>query len=203
VSSVPPAPILRGALCTSRSASRLPRSTPVALARRLLSRTAFASYLSPPIAFASCLRWATLALVLPAGLAGCVHTYDLIIDNRTVTSLTLRVYSLNDDGEFSQYPDRIFSLPPNREFRLVRAIVSTGRGDRRLFEFRQPDEQLVDSFVLTYAELEASGGRITVPRSLAGIPRDAPPDPDYVDSTPHERVDFIPLFPKDSAPAGN
>ncbi len=130
----------------------------------------------------------------------CVRAYDLVIDNRTVTSLTLRVYSLTEDGEFSQYPDRIFSLPPNREFRLERAIVATGHGDRRLFEFRQPDEQLVDSFVLTYAELEKSGGRMTVPRSLAGIRRDAPPDPAYVDSGPQERIDYIPLFPEDSAP---
>jgi hypothetical protein len=130
--------------------------------------------------------------------SACVRAYDLIIDNRTVTSLTLRVYSQTPSGEFSQYPDRIFNLPPNREFRLERAIVETGRGDRRLFEFRRPDEQLVDSFVMTYAELDKSGGRMTVPRSLAGISRDAPPDPAYVDSGPQERIDYIPLFPEDS-----
>lgn len=144
----------------------------------------------------------TAALACLCVLTGCLRTYDLIIDNRTVNSLTMRVYSLTKDGKFSQYPDRIFSLPPNREFRLERAIVATGRGDRRLFEFRQSDEQLVDSFALTYAELEASGGRITVPRSLSGIPRGAPPDPTYVDSSPHERIDYIPLFPEDSAPGG-
>jgi hypothetical protein len=131
--------------------------------------------------------------------SACVESHDLVIDNRMVTSLTMRVYSMDDEGRFRQVPDRIFSLPPNREFLLERAIVSTGRGDRRLFEFRQPDEQLVDSFVLTYRELEQAGGRITVPRSLVGIPRDAPPEPGYVDSTPHERIDYIPLYP-DSPP---
>ncbi len=131
-------------------------------------------------------------------LAGCIRTYDLVIDNRTVRSLMMRVYSLEEDGEFSQYPDRIFAIPPNREFRVERAITATGRGDRRLFEFRGPDEELVDAFVLTYAELDASDGRITVPRSLAGIPRDAPPEPGYVDSTPHEHVEYIPLFPEES-----
>jgi hypothetical protein len=134
-----------------------------------------------------------------ATLGGCVRTYDLIIDNRTVTSLTLRVYSLEENGKFSQFPDRIFSLPPNREFRLENAIVATGRGDRRLFEFRRGDEQLVDSFVLTYAELDELKGRITVPRNLAAIPRDAPPAPGFVDSAPFERIEYIPLYPEDSA----
>lgn len=128
-------------------------------------------------------------------LAGCLRTYDLIVDNRTMTSLTLRVYSLEDDGEFDQIPDRIFVLPPNREFRLERAIVATGQGDRRLFEFRGVDDQLVDSFVVTYEELDRTGGRITVPRALSSIPRDAPSDPAFVDSAPYERIDFIPLFP--------
>lgn len=141
------------------------------------------------------------ALACCLASAGCLRTYDLVIDNRTVTSLTMRVYSQTDSGEFSQFPDRIFSLPPNREFRLERAIVATGHGDRRLFEFRRPDEQLVDSFVLTYRELDRMRGRITVPRSLAGIPRDAPPEPGYVDSSPHERIDFIPLYPEDSVAA--
>lgn len=141
-------------------------------------------------------------VLLAGGLAstGCVKAHDLVIDNRTVTSLTLRVYSQVDGGTFSQYPDRIFSLPPNREFRVQRAIVSTGHGDRRLFEFRRPDEQLVDSFVLTYEELERNGGRLTVPRSLAGIPRDALPPAGYVDSSANERIDYIPLFPAESVP---
>ncbi|HEY7461007.1 MAG TPA: hypothetical protein VIC59_03925 [Gemmatimonadota bacterium] len=146
--------------------------------------------------------WPVGAALLAVGLAsaGCVKAYDLVIDNRTVSSLTLRVYSEVDGGKFSQYPDRIFSLPPNREFRLERAIVSTGHGDRRLFEFRRADEQLVDSFVLTYEELERDGGRITVPRSLAGIARDAPPPAGYVDSSANERIDYIPLFPAESVP---
>jgi hypothetical protein len=135
-------------------------------------------------------------------LAACVRAYDLVVDNRTVTSLTMRVYSMTKQGTFSQFPDRIFSLPPNREFRIPRAIVSTRHGDRRLFEFRRPDEQLVDSFVMTYAEIERNGGRITVPRSLAAIPRVAPPAPADVDSTPQERIDYIPLYPEDSAKAG-
>jgi hypothetical protein len=147
-------------------------------------------------------RLAVTPLIVVGVVAGCVQAYDLLIDNRTMTSLTMRVYSLTDEGEFSQYPDRIFSLPPNREFLLENAIVSTGHGDRRLFEFRRPDEQLVDSFVVTYKELDQSGGRITVPRSLTGIRRDAPPDPGYIDSTPHERVEYIPLYPEDSVPAG-
>ncbi|MFN2432097.1 MAG: hypothetical protein ABR599_04645 [Gemmatimonadota bacterium] len=133
----------------------------------------------------------------------CMRSYDLLIDNRTVRSLTMRVYSLEDGDEFSQFPDRIFSLPPNREFRLENAIVRTGRGDRRLFEFRAPDEELVDSFVLTYEELEAVGGRLTVPRALAAIPRGAPPAPGYVDSTEHENVQFIPLFPEEGEDGGS
>jgi hypothetical protein len=141
---------------------------------------------------------AVLLLAESVTLAACVKAYDLVIDNRTMTSLTLRVYSLTEDGGFSQFPDRIFSLPPNREFRLEHAIVATGHGDRRLFEFRRADEQLVDSFELTYAELAKNGGRIIVPRRLAGIPRDAPPPPGYVDSSAHERIDYIPLFPEDS-----
>jgi hypothetical protein len=130
-------------------------------------------------------------------IGGCVRTYDLVIDNRTMTSLTMRVFS-EEDGKFSQYPDRIFSLPPNREFRLDNAIVKTGKGDGRLFEFRRGDEQLVDSFVLTYEDLERSGGRITVPRSLAAIPRDAPPVAGFVDSAPYEHIEYIPLYPEDS-----
>ena len=116
-----------------------------------------------------------LALLLLAGTAwvACARTYDLVIDNRTVRSLTLRVFSATEDEEFRQFPDRIFSLPPNREFRIDNAIVK--RGDRRLFEFRAPDEQLVDSFVMTYEELEASDGRITVPRALSALPRGTPP----------------------------
>ncbi|MBA2564883.1 MAG: hypothetical protein H0V09_05615 [Gemmatimonadetes bacterium] len=148
-------------------------------------------------------RFRPLAVALPAlaALAGaipaaCVRTYDVTIDNRTVTSLTLRVFSPGDDGAFSQYPDRIFELPPNREFKLQRAIVRIGE-ERRLFEFRRGDEQLVDSFILTYRQIEEMGGRITVPRSLTSIARDAPPEPGYVDSSPHERVEYIPLFPQD------
>jgi hypothetical protein len=141
-----------------------------------------------------------VAVVTAAGvlapLPGCVRTYDLIVDNRTMTSLTLRVYSLEDDGGFDQIPDRIFSLPPNREFRLERAIVATGKGDRRLFEFRGADDQLVDSFVVTYEELDRTGGRLTVPRALSSIPRGTPADPAFVDSAPYERIDFIPLFPE-------
>ena len=142
------------------------------------------------------LRAAVAAVALLGAVGACVRTYDLIVDNRTMTSLTLRVYSLEDDGEFDQIPDRIFVLPPNREFRLERAIVATGKGDRRLFEFRGVDDQLVDSFVVTYEELDRTGGRITVPRALSSIPRDAPADPAFVDSAPYERIDFIPLFPE-------
>jgi hypothetical protein len=129
-------------------------------------------------------------------LPGCVRTYDLTVDNRTMTSLTLRVYSPRGDGGFEQIPDRIFTLPPNREFRLERAITRTG-GDRRLFEFRGNDDQLVDSFVVTYEELDRTAGRITVPRALSAIPRDAPPEPGFVDSSAYEHVEFIPLFPEE------
>ena len=140
-----------------------------------------------------------LVLLTALLLGGCFRSYDLVVDNRTMTSLTLRVFP-EEDGRFSQYPIRIFELPPNREFFLKRAIVATRPEVRRLFEFRSPDEQIVDSFVLTGAEIEARRGRITVPRAMAGIPRDAPPVPGFVDSTPHERVDFIPLFPEEDAP---
>ena len=143
------------------------------------------------------LRAAALFVAASVPLAGCVRTYDLIVDNRTVTSLTLRVYSVQEDGGFDQIPDRIFSLPPNREFRLERAFVATG--DRRLLEFRGNDDRLVDSFVVTYEELDRTGGRITVPRGLASIPRGAAADPTFVDSAPYEHVDFIPLFPDEGS----
>jgi hypothetical protein len=143
-----------------------------------------------------------LGLVLAPGSTACVKTYDLVVDNRTMTSLTMRVYSIADDGRFRQVPDRIFELPPNREFHIDHAIAATGHGDRRMFEFRRPDEQLVDSYVVTYAELERTGGRLTVPRALASIPRGTPPEPGYVDSGPHEQIQYIPLFPADSGPGG-
>jgi hypothetical protein len=143
-----------------------------------------------------------LALATAALVPGCVRTYDLVVDNRTMTSLTMRVYSLEKNGQWSQQPDRIFEIPPNREFRLERAIAAVGESGRRLFEFRRADDELVDSFEVTYAELERNGGRITVPRSLAGIPRGAEPPPGYADSTPQEHIDYIPLYPEDSAPGG-
>ena len=139
------------------------------------------------------------AAALTAPMA-CSRTYDLTIDNRTVRSLTLRVFSAENEGEFNQFPDRIFSLPPNREFRLNNAIVR--RGARRLFEFRAPDEELVDAFILTYDEIEASGGRITVPRGLTRIPRGTPAPAGFVDSTQQERIHYIPLFPEEDTAGG-